>query len=350
LGDPRFGRLHIGHTRGVNILLWHVHGSWTTAFVQGAHRYLMPVLPEGGPWGGARPAAWEWPASAVEVPVAELADTDVDVVVLQRPEEWELAERWLGRTLGRDVPVVYLEHNAPREHAATTRHPVADRDDVLLVHVTHFNRLMWDNGSTRTTVVEHGVVDPGHRYTGELESAAVVVNEPVRRGRITGTDLLPEFARAVPLDVFGIGVDRLAAGPAVRPVGDLPQHRMHAEMARRRAYVHPLRWTSLGLSLIEAMHLGMPVVALATTEAVEAVPPGTGFCSTDVDRLVGELRDLVAEPALARELGTEARAHALHRYGLDRFLRDWGGVLADATDGHRGPASRSLAVATIGRN
>jgi glycosyltransferase involved in cell wall biosynthesis len=219
---------------------------------------------------------------------------------------------------------------------------------VLLVHVTHFNRLMWDNGSTRTTVVEHGVVDPGHRYTGELGSAAVVVNDPVRRGRVTGTDLLPEFAKAVPLDVFGMGADALDAGPGVRPVGDLPQDRMHAEMARRRAYVHPLRWTSLGLALIEAMHLGMPVVALATTEAMEAVPPGAGYCSTDVDRLVRNLRDLVAEPELARELGAEARAHALHRYGLDRFLRDWDEVLAAETGRHL--ATRPLTAATSERS
>src|ERR687889_656081 len=153
----------------VNVLVWHVHGSWTTAFVQGPHRYLLPTLPERGPWGGGRPAAWDWPASAVEVGPAELAGADVDVVVLQRPEELELAERWLRRRPGRDVPAVFLEHNAPRGHAATTRHPMADRDDLLLVHVTHFNDLMWDTGTTATTVVEHGIVDPGHRYTGTLE-------------------------------------------------------------------------------------------------------------------------------------------------------------------------------------
>jgi Glycosyl transferases group 1 len=336
----------------VKILVWHVHGSWATAFVQGRHRYLLPTLPERGPWGGGRPAAWDWPASAVEVSPAELGDAEVDVVVLQRPEEWELAERWLGRRPGRDVPAVYVEHNAPREHAATSRHPVADREDVLLVHVTHFNRLMWDAGSTRTSVIEHGVVDPGHRYTGELASAAVVTNEPVRRGRITGTDLLPEFARTVPLDVFGIGTDQLAGLPGVRPVGDLPQARMHAEMARRRAYLHPLRWTSLGLSLIEAMHLGMPVVALATTEAHEAVPAGTGYCSTNLDRLARGLRDLVAEPELARQLGAAARAHALRRYGLGRFLADWDATLASvmnrATEGAVSGARRS--AATIGRS
>jgi glycosyltransferase involved in cell wall biosynthesis len=130
-------------------------------------------------------------------------------------------------------------------------------------------------------------------------------------------------------------------------------------MARRRVYLHPLRWTSLGLSLIEAMHLGMPVVALATTEAAEAVPPGTGCCSTDPDRLVRALRELVAEPELARRMGTAARAHALARYGLDRFLADWDAVLRDTVLGEvaggpapvRTPADRTpVAAATTGRS
>jgi glycosyltransferase involved in cell wall biosynthesis len=95
----------------------------------------------------------------------------------------------------------------------------------------------------------------------------------VRRGRVTGTDLLAGFAARVPLDVFGMQVLALPDLPGLRglPAGaltvheDLPRSAMHTELARRRVYVHPIRWTSLGLSLIEAMHLGMPVVALATT-------------------------------------------------------------------------------------
>lgn len=334
----------------MDILFWHVHGSWATAFVQGRHRYLLPTLPERGPWGGGRPAAWDWPAAAVEVSPAELAELDVDVVVAQRPEELDLAREWLGRVPGRDLPLVFLEHNAPRGHAATTRHPLADRDDLEIVHVTHFNRMMWDCGSTRTTVVEHGIVDPGHRYTGELEAAAVVVNEPVRRNRVTGTDLLPGLAEHVPLDVFGMGTDGLGEHlgcPRISGLGDLPQHRMHTEMARRRVYLHPLRWTSLGLSLLEAMHLGMPVVALATTEAHEAVPPGIGICSTDPDRLARGARELVADPALARELGTAAREHVLRRYGLGRFLDDWDALLARVVDDFR-PARPAVPV-TIGR-
>ncbi|MFI2611066.1 glycosyltransferase [Kitasatospora sp. NPDC018619] len=319
----------------MNILLWHVHGSWTTAFVQGPHRYLVPVTPDRGPDGLGRARTFDWPASVEEVPPERLRSTPVDLVVLQRPHEAELAARWLGRQPGRDVPAVYLEHNCPHGRVPDTRHPMADRSDLTVVHVTDFNRLFWDCGRTRTEVIEHGIVDPGHRYTGEVPAAAVVVNEPLRRGRTTGTDLLPLFAAHGPLDVFGMGTGALARHlglPADRcRTAELPQARLHEEMARRRLYLHPVRWTSLGLSLLEAMHLGMPVVALATTEATRAVAPGTGVVSTRPEALAEAVRHYLAEPEAAAADGARARQAALERYGLKRFLGDWDRLIEEVT-------------------
>jgi glycosyltransferase involved in cell wall biosynthesis len=315
----------------VRVLLWHVHGSWTTSFVQGRHQYLIPVTPDRGPDGLGRARTWTWPASAVEVTREEAASAEVDVVVLQRPHELEgLAADWLGgRRPGRDLPAVYLEHNAPQGRVNELRHPAADRDDLVVVHVTHFNDLFWDCGATPTRVIEHGIVDPGERYTGELAAAAVVVNEPGRRARVTGTDLLERLGAAVPVDLFGMGSRRLAGAPGIRSVADLAQDRLHDEMARRRLYLHPVRWTSLGLSLLEAMHLGMPVVALATTEVVEAVPPEAGVLSTQVEVLADAARRLVADPEQARLMGKAARVAATGRYGLDRFLADWDALLEE---------------------
>jgi hypothetical protein len=311
----------------VRVFMWHVHGSYMTSLLHGRHEYLLPVLPDRGPDGLGRARTWEWPANAVEVTPDEAAEADVDVVVLQRPHELaRVAERWLGgRRPGRDVPAVYLEHSSPQGRVAEMRHPAADRGDLILVHVTHFNDLFWDAGSTRTRVVEHGIVDPGYRYTGELPRAAVVVNEPVRRGRVTGTDLLPRLNGDVPLDLFGMQVAELGG------TEDLPQARLHEEMARRRVYLHPIRWTSLGLSLLEAMHLGMPVVALATTEVVEAVPPAAGTVSTSVETLRDGLRRYLHDPEEARTAGERARAAVLARYGLDRFLADWDELLEEVT-------------------
>lgn len=309
----------------MNILLWHVHGAWTTAFVGGDHTYLLPVTPDRGPYGRGRARTYRWPDSVRELSPRELADAEVDLVLLQRPEEEDLVGRWLGRRPGRDVPAVYVEHNTPQGDVPRTRHPVAGRDDLLLVHVTHFNDLFWDAGGTRTRVVEHGIPDPGHRYTGELERLAVATNEPIRRGRVTGTDLIPRFAGLAGIDVYGMGVAGLSEHLGV-PVGehdDPPQDRMHAELARRRVYLHLTRWTSLGLSLLEAMSLGMPVVALGTTEAAEAVPDDAGVVSTRVDVLVEAARELLKDPAYARRMGAAARRYARQRYGDGRFLADW---------------------------
>jgi Glycosyl transferases group 1 len=311
----------------VRILLWHVHGAWTTSFVHGDHDYVVPVLPDRGPDGVGIARTYTWPAERVsELPPEALRDEDFDVVVLQRPHELEhLAEEWLGRRPGADLPAVYVEHNAPQGRIADMRHPAADREDLLLVHVTHFNALFWDAGSTPTRVVEHGVVDPGHRYSGELPRGAVVINEARRRARVTGTDLLDRFAQAAPLDVFGMDAASIGG------IEDLPQEELHSEMARRRLYLHPIRWTSLGLSLLEAMHLGMPVVALGTTEVHEAVPPEAGVVSTKVDVLAEAIRRLVDDPDEAAERGRSARAVALERYGLERFLADWDDVLQEVT-------------------
>lgn len=301
----------------MNVFLWHVHGSWTTAFVQGRHQYLVPVLPDRGPDGLGRAATWTWPASVKELSWEEAQTAPVDLVLLQRPRELELVPAWLGgRRPGIDVPAVYVEHNTPRGPVEEMRHPLACRREILLVHITNFNRLFWDNGEARVRVVEHGVVDPGPAYTGELERCAVVVNEPERRRRVAGVDLLPELAGPMPVDVFGIGTDQ-----------NLKQSCLHRELARRRLYLHAYRWTSLGLSLIEAMHLGMPVVAFASTEVVEAVPTGCGVVSTNPATLREAVQLLRREPDRAREIGHRAREYALARYGLDRFLRDWDQVL-----------------------
>ncbi len=312
----------------MNVLVWHVHGAWTTAFVQGKHQYLIPTTPERGPYGLGRARTYPWPPNAVEVSPAELARSEVDVMVLQRPEEYALARRWLRRA----VPAIYVEHNTPKGGVPNTRHPMADRDDLLLVHVTHFNDLFWDSGATRTAVVEHGIPTPSVTYSGELARIGIATNEPVRRWRVTGTDLMPRFAEVAPLDVFGMGVAalprwlRLPPG-RLRVYEDPSQASMHTELARRRIYAHLPRWTSLGLSLLEAMAIGMPVVALATTEAVAAVPPDGGVLDTRVETLVEAAEWLLRDEEAARRMGARARRTVLSRYGVDRFLADWDRLL-----------------------
>jgi hypothetical protein len=319
----------------VRILMWDVHGGYTDSLVAGTHDYLFLRRDKSGRGGLARYGN-SAPNNAYEVTADELHDQPPHLVLLQRLEEIELCAEHLGRRPGRDLPAIFLEHNTPKTDVPLTRHPLADAPSVLVVHVTHFNQLFWDCGRTRTRVIEHGVADPGLRYTGRLPRLAFVVNEPVRRWRVTGTDLLTNFAD-FDVDAYGIDADLLpeAMRPAHQRVsfaGNLKPNQLYDAMAERRVYLHLNRWTSLGLSLIQAMLLGMPVVVLDATEASRAVPDAAGARSSDITELVTAARRLLADPTEAQRRGLIARHAALERYGLPRFLHDWDLAFKEASE------------------
>jgi hypothetical protein len=319
----------------MRILMWDVHGGYTDSLVAGAHEYLF-LPPDRSGRGGLARYGDSPPSAACEVSAEELCDSPPDVVLLQRLEEIELCNELLGRRPGSDLPAIFLEHNTPKTDVPATRHPLADEPRIPLVHVAHFNELFWDCGQTPTRVIEHGVADPGLRYSGRLPRLAFVVNEPVRRWRVTGTDLLPHFAD-MDVDAFGIDADKLQAalGPSHQRVcyaGNLRPTALFDALAERRVYLHLNRWTSLGLSLIQAMLLGLPVVVLDTTESSRAVPSAAGARSGDINELVAAARALLADPHEAQRRGLIARHAALDHYGLPRFLNDWDLAFKEAAD------------------
>ena len=319
----------------MRILMWDVHGGYTDSLLAGSHEYLF-LTPEPSGRGGLARYGSAPPSNAYEVTAEELDDQPPDLVLLQRLEEIELCAKHLGRRPGRDLSAIFLEHNTPKTDLPSTRHPLADDPMLLLVHVTHFNQLFWDCGRTQTRVIEHGIADPGLRYTGRLPRLAFVVNEPVRRWRVTGTDLLSHFAE-FNVDAFGIDADLLPDAllpdhERVNFAGNLKPNQLYDAMAERRVYLHLNRWTSLGLSLIQAMLLGLPVVVLDATEASRAVPVEAGARSGDIDELVTATRALLADPEEAQRRGLIGRRAALDRYGLPRFLHDWDLAFKEAAE------------------
>jgi hypothetical protein len=310
----------------LNVLVWHIHGSYLNLLVQAPHNFYLPVKP-GRPEGyGGKGATFLWPDHVYEVPAESVRDLDVDLVVYQTPKNYFEDQFEILTHEQRRLPRIYLEHNTPKGHQNEMRHPVQD-EDVLLVHVTHFNRMMWACGRCESLVIEHAALPwPDLNYSGELEKGIVAVNDIRRRGRITGYDVFERARAEVPLDLVGSGSTELGG------LGDLPQRDLLRLESRYRFFFNPIRYTSLPLSVVEAMSIGMPVVALSTTELPEVIQNGhSGFVSNNLEYLVDRMLDLLRDPEEAARLGRNARTVARERFSIQRFIRDWDNAFRLAT-------------------
>jgi glycosyltransferase involved in cell wall biosynthesis len=178
---------------------------------------------------------------------------------------------------------------------------------------------MWDNNSTPSKVIDHGVmVDQNVEYTGELNKGIVVINGIVKRGRRLGYDVFKKVREKIPLDIVGMFSED-AGG-----LGEINNRELSAFIANYRFFFNPIRYTSLGLSVCEAMMTGLPVVGLATTEMAVTVTNGySGYVHTDVDFLVDKMQMLLDNQQKAIELGRGARQTANERFNIERFKTDW---------------------------
>jgi glycosyltransferase involved in cell wall biosynthesis len=312
--------------RRLKIFTWHIHGSYLYYLSQGEYDLFIPVneTKDEGYYG--RGKTFPFGSNVYEIDVRDIKDQDFDCILFQTNKNYLTDQYEILSQKQRSLPRIYLEHDPPWQHPTNTKH-VVDDPEVTLVHVTHFNQLMWDSNSTRSLVIEHGVTDPDIPYSGSINRGLVVINNLSKRGRLLGLDIFEKVRKHVPLDLIGMGTEDLGLGEVLHP--QLP-----AFTSKYRFFFNPIRYTSLGLAVLEAMMGGIPVVGLATTELSTVIRNGTnGFIHTDVDYLIDKMQQLLEDPKLAFRLGREGRHTALERFNIGRFALDWQKLFEEAAAG-----------------
>jgi hypothetical protein len=330
----------------LRVLTWHVHGNYLLYLSQARVDFFLPVKPGRSEGYGGRGSVFPFGGNIQDVPAEQVRDLPFDCILFQNRKNFTTDQHEILSDEQKRLPRIYLEHDPPQEHPTNARHWVDDAN-TLLVHVTPFNALMWNSGGTPTKVIDHGVFVPeGIHYTGELERGIVVVNHLRQRGRLVGADLFELARQEIPLDLVGMDAESMGG------VGEISPPRLAAFESHYRFFFHPLRYTSLGLALLEAMMVGMPIVGLATTELVTVIENGrSGFVSTDPEKLLQAMRLLLADAGAARRMGQEARRVALERFSITRFAHDWeqtfaqvAGRPADSPKAARRPTRKKAAA------
>ncbi|WP_419701570.1 glycosyltransferase [Mucilaginibacter sp. NFX135] len=298
------------------IFAWHIHGSYLFYLSQGNYDIYIPTNKEKTEGYYGRGETFPFGPNVIEVPAELVKYQQFDCILFQTNQNYLVDQFEILSEEQRNLPKIYLEHDPPRGHPTDTRHIVQD-PTITLVHVTHFNKLMWDNNEVSATVIEHGVIQPETTYTGKLDKGIVVINNLPSRGRLLGLDVFLEVRKHIPLDLVGMGTGELGLGEVLHP--QLPEF-----ISQYRFFFNPIRYTSLGLAVCEAMMMGIPVVGLATTELATVIENGhSGYIHTDINYLIAQMKLLLRDVEHARQLGEKGREIASQKFNISRFTQQW---------------------------
>lgn len=310
----------------LKIFTWHIHGSYLYYLSQGNFDIYVPFDQDRSQRYIGLGTTFPFKQNVIEVPVEMVRELTFDCILYQHKSNYLIDRFEILTPEQRSLPSIFVEHDPPQENPTDTRH-VGEDPDLTIVHVTNFNQLMWDCGVSKTAVIDHGVLTPPNvQYKGTIPKGIVVINNLKERGRRLGYDIYLEIRKHVPLDLIGMDTEKIGGlGEVLHP--KIPQF-----ISNYRFFFNPIRYTSLGLSVLEAMSIGIPVVGLATTEMTTVIQnEKNGFISTDVNYLIHRMHDLLSDPELARSLGNEGKRSVLNRFNISRFVHDWERLFYDVT-------------------
>jgi glycosyltransferase involved in cell wall biosynthesis len=97
-------------------------------------------------------------------------------------------------------------------------------------------------------------------------------------------------------------------------------------------YINPSVLSPVPTSMLEAMACGCAIVSTATCEIPNIIKHGeNGLLSNDETELKHFIRELLANPEKARELGYNARQTIKERFSTERFVNEWNTIFDKAT-------------------
>ncbi len=267
------------------------------------------------------------------------------------PHVWHVSEiverprivNWmLTRAIERSATRVIAVSHSVREHLATTVPAIRAKCDVIHNSVDTSRVGEVDVASARARI---GVPTSGR-----------VVGMVGRVGTMKGQEVLlaaaPAILRAHPETTFllvgGVLDGRIADMHALEALATRLGVRDHvvirdfdedvgSVIAAMDVLVQPsVRPESFGMTVVEAMAAGIPVVASAHGGALETVSDGeTGLLvpPRDCDALANAINKLLSDDTLRARMGRAGRARAAREFSYDTFAERYRAVYTEIADG-----------------
>lgn len=234
-----------------------------------------------------------------------------------------VADRWLGAAGWYDANVCVSDAVAASfaGHPAPYRRRLVRIDNGIRLGAAGDRRpearARWGFAVDRPLLLNVGRLAPQKNQAALLALAARV---PEAQIAIVGEgELRPDLERAIAAQGLVGRVELL---------GERPAEEVAALALAADAFVFPSRWEGQSMALIEAAAAGLPVVASDLPTMREILGDAGRFAPPDdAEGFAAAVREILASPALAGELGAAARA-AIRPFSIERVAAEYEAVLA----------------------
>jgi mannosyltransferase len=331
---------------------------WRYSGVTATNRMVAPKV------AALLPVAWLGPDAPNGMPRLKLSGL-LKLWHRKAPIVWharrndEMIVGVLLKWLGWPLKLVFTSA-AQRWHTALTRALMRRMDAITATSAAAASYLQRE-----AIVIHHGVDTERYAPPADRAAAFAEAKLPGRFaigcfGRVRaqkGTDLfveamcrlLPEYPDHTAVVVGAITVDQQPfanrlkqrireAGlePRIVMLGELPVDDVPAWFRRLSIYAFTSRNDGFGLTLIEAMACGLPMVAARAGAAEIVVADGeTGFLvpTGDSEALADAIERLMRDPAMAAAMGERARQRVLSEFSLDAEAQAFAKVYRTVLEG-----------------
>ena len=297
--------------RPLRILTWHVHGSYLYYLVQSDHQFFLPTKPDRPEGYGGKLSGFEWGNNVQDVPADRVCEMEFDCILFQSRKNYLEDQYEILSESQRRLPRLYLEHDPPRESPTDTAH-IVDDADVLLVHVTHFNQLMWNNGRSPTCVIEHGVMVPRKGVDTAIQGFArfcQMSQHPARLIVVGGELDDPDPRIQAEIERLHAIADQAEITDHIQFVGRKGREVLRYYYSAADVFITTPWYEPFGITPIEAMACGTPVIGSNVGGIKFSVADGeTGYlvAPNDPDAIAHRLQHLYDHPALLKTLSRQA--------------------------------------------
>lgn len=324
-------------TKTLSILTFNWHEPYISLLAKTGHNFSI-AEPDVG-----RGLIRRWNRAARPVPAYATIVSQKEAVKSLEAKNYDLVVCHnisdMKRVAGYGVPKILLFHNKLTTELALGKNTVtrvAYLDAVepyiskadKLVFVSESKQADWDLQDGM--VIAPGIdFDATPAYRGNITAILQVVHRIKERDIMSGATLS----------------EKITAGFDYRLVGDNPTYpdshpaTNHDELmmfyTSHRLYLNTT-WApyedGYNLAMLEAMACGAPVVSFAnpTSFITDGVD---GFISSDVNRLRGNIKKLLADDRLAKKIGAAGKETAKKMFGIKTFVDRWNRLFYDIASG-----------------